>query len=156
MAVHDLVIHPRERDLVIATHGRGIYVLNMASLEGLTPGIRSLSAYLFDVKPALRFEYLLGRGLNGGRLYAAPNPEFGATFAYYLRESVGESIQLFIQDQAGNLVADLTGSGAAGLHQIVWNLQGLKDKGMAPLGEYRVRLDLGGRTLVKRFQVVAE
>src|SRR5206468_2965426 len=50
VAVHDLVIHPRDRDLVIGTHGRGIYVLDVAPLEELTPEVLAEEVHLFDVK----------------------------------------------------------------------------------------------------------
>jgi photosystem II stability/assembly factor-like uncharacterized protein len=49
--VDDLVIHPRERDLVIGTHGRSIWVMDVAPLEQLTPKVLAADAHLFDVKP---------------------------------------------------------------------------------------------------------
>lgn len=49
--VDDLVIHPRDRELVIATHGRGIWVMDIAPLEGLTQKVLSADAYLFEPKP---------------------------------------------------------------------------------------------------------
>ena len=49
--VDDLVIHPRERELVIGTHGRGIWVMDIAPLEQLTEKVLTADAHLFDVKP---------------------------------------------------------------------------------------------------------
>src|SRR5262249_39129090 len=57
VAVHDLLVHPRDRDLVIATHGRGLYVLDVAPLEELTATVLEEDAHLFDVKPAGLFRY---------------------------------------------------------------------------------------------------
>ncbi len=51
MRVDDLVIHPRERDLVIGTHGRGIWVMDIAPLEQLTEKVLTADAHLFDIKP---------------------------------------------------------------------------------------------------------
>src|SRR5262249_55666228 len=48
--VHDLVIHPRDRELVIGTHGRSIYVVDIAPLEELTPKVRAAAAHLFEVR----------------------------------------------------------------------------------------------------------
>src|SRR5262249_28901111 len=49
--VDDLVIHPRDRELVVATHGRSIWVMDIAPLEQLTAKILTADAYLFDMKP---------------------------------------------------------------------------------------------------------
>ena len=54
--VDDLVIHTRERDLVIGTHGRGIWIMDVAPLEQLTDKVLAADAHLFDVKPAHLFK----------------------------------------------------------------------------------------------------
>ena len=55
VAIHDVVIHPRDRELVIGTHGRSIYVMDIAPLEELTPKVLAASAHLFDVHTAVAF-----------------------------------------------------------------------------------------------------
>lgn len=91
IAVRDIVIQKRENDLVIATFGRGFYVL-----DDLTP-LRSLNAQalqqtsaIFPVRDALMYieQRPLGgrRGHFGSTYYAADNPPYGATFTYYLKE----------------------------------------------------------------------
>src|SRR5262249_12897460 len=57
VAVPDLVIHPRDRDLVIATHGRSLFVLDVAPLEEASADVLQAEAHLFDVKPAVLFQY---------------------------------------------------------------------------------------------------
>ena len=86
VAVHDLAIQPRDRELVIATHGRGLFVMDAAPLEQWTPKAAAEPLHLFDVKPATEFLYRNGRELDPDAHYVAPNPPFGATIYYQLKE----------------------------------------------------------------------
>jgi len=89
IAVFDIAIQERENDLVLATFGRGIYILDdYTPLRQLTPGSLKEEGLLFPVKDALMFiqsEALYGQGST---YYAGKNPDFGATFTYYLEESL--------------------------------------------------------------------
>jgi photosystem II stability/assembly factor-like uncharacterized protein len=93
IAVRDLAIQKRENDLVLATFGRGIYILDdYTSLRNLRPETLTQEAALFPVKDAMMFiqsQPLGGRGksFQGESFYAADNPPYGATFTYYLKEA---------------------------------------------------------------------
>jgi photosystem II stability/assembly factor-like uncharacterized protein len=160
VAVHDLVIHPRERELVIATHGRGLYVLDVAPLEELTSVVLESAAHLFDVRPATLFESHGSHGLGGGPTYAAPNPPFGAVLCYYLRETSARPPSLTITDALGNTVAVLKADAGPGLHRLVWDLRaggdGARAGALVPPGDYAARLEVDGQALVKRVRVDAE
>jgi photosystem II stability/assembly factor-like uncharacterized protein len=87
IAVRDAVIQQRECDLVLATFGRGFYILdNYAPLRQVKDSILDKDAYIFPIKDALM--YIQKRGLygQGSTVYVAKNPEFGATFTYYCKE----------------------------------------------------------------------
>ncbi len=88
--VRDIAIQQRENDLVLATFGRGFYILdNYIPLRELTPEIMKKDSHIFSIKDALMF--ILGsRGLygQGDTFFNAPNPEFGATFTYFLKKPV--------------------------------------------------------------------
>ncbi|NTV83972.1 MAG: glycosyl hydrolase, partial [Bacteroidales bacterium] len=85
--VPDIVIQERECDLVIATFGRGFYILdNYAPLRELSKETRENESYLFPVKDALMFTLDGGYYGQGSNFFYAPNPAFGATFTYYLKE----------------------------------------------------------------------
>ncbi len=94
IAVRDLAIQKRENDLVVATFGRGFYVLdNYSPLRLLKPETLEQEATLFPVKDTLMYiesQPLGGRGksFQGESFYTAANPPYGATFTYYLKESV--------------------------------------------------------------------
>lgn len=85
----DLAIQRRENDLVVATFGRGFYILdNYAPLREITSQVLGKKFHLFSVKDANIFIKTWGGYGGGDDFFKAPNPEFGATFTYYLKESV--------------------------------------------------------------------
>lgn len=132
VAVHDIVIHPRENDLVIGTHGRGIYILDdITPLERMAEASAAGAVYLFPAKTVTLYNenasFPGGRGAaaEGERTFAAPNPAFGSTLTYFLRDSLGrgEKLALAIFDSAGNRVRDITASGKKGMHRVTWDLR---------------------------------
>jgi hypothetical protein len=84
--VRDLAIHTRTSDLVLATFGRGFYVLDDYSpLRALTPALLAVEATLLPVRPAeMYFPTNVEAGSQGQTFFTAPNPPVGATFTYYL------------------------------------------------------------------------
>lgn len=92
IAVYDIDIQKRENDVVVATFGRGFYVLdNYTPLRNLSPETLDKEAHLFPVKDALQYVPssplgLSGTGSQGADLWNAENPAFGATFSLYLKD----------------------------------------------------------------------
>jgi hypothetical protein len=92
IAVYDLDIQQRENDLVAATFGRGFWVLdNYSPLRTLNKENLDKKAHIFPVKDALLYIPadplgLEGTGFQGANLWAAKNPEFGATFTLYIKD----------------------------------------------------------------------
>ena len=92
VGIRDIAIQKRENDLVLASFGRGFYVLdNYAPLRELTPTNLDKAAHIFSIKTALEYVEsnplgLRGTGSQGASHYAAANPEFGATFTYYIKD----------------------------------------------------------------------
>jgi photosystem II stability/assembly factor-like uncharacterized protein len=85
--VCDIAIQEKECDLVLATFGRGFYILdNYAPLRELSKETREKESYIFPVKNALMFTRTGGLYGQGSNFYYAPNPEFGATITYYLKD----------------------------------------------------------------------
>ncbi len=88
IAVRDIAIQEREKDLVIATFGRGFYILDdYSALREITPQrLKSENAIIFPVKDALMYIQQGTRYGQGAAYYLAKNPPFGATFTYYLKD----------------------------------------------------------------------
>src|SRR5262249_43138389 len=93
IAVRDIVLQTRENDLVIATFGRGFYVLDDISPLRQVKAEPLPDSEFFPVKNALLYveRHPLGgpkKGFQGDAFYATENPPFGATFTYYLKEKI--------------------------------------------------------------------
>ena len=94
IGVRDMVIHPREGDLVMATFGRGFYVLDdITPLRQMKPQAIEQAAGLYPVKDALMYieRHPLGgphKGFQGDSFFAAENPPYGAVFTAYLKEKI--------------------------------------------------------------------
>jgi photosystem II stability/assembly factor-like uncharacterized protein len=91
--VRDIEIQRRENDLVLATFGRGFYVLdNYAALREIKPELLEANQ-MFPIKKGLMFQTVSkmgvsGRGFQGANFYTAPNPEYGVTFTFHLKEEL--------------------------------------------------------------------
>jgi len=97
IAVRDLAIQKRENDLVLATFGRGFYILDDYSpMRALAEDILAKEGHIFSIKDALMFveKTPLGtlgsrsKGFQGENYFTVPNPPVAATFTYYLKETV--------------------------------------------------------------------
>ncbi|HSD62362.1 MAG TPA: hypothetical protein VLB50_01150, partial [Ignavibacteriaceae bacterium] len=87
IAVKDIAIQKKENDLVIATFGRGFYILdNFTPLRELNKTNLDKEAYIFSVKEALLYHQTGGRYGQGSNYFRAPNPDFGAEFTYYIKD----------------------------------------------------------------------
>jgi photosystem II stability/assembly factor-like uncharacterized protein len=122
--VDDLVIHPRERDLVVATHGRSIYILDdITPIAQLTAENRAKPLVLFKPMPATPRLYA-GRNYGGGAgIFRAANPLAGAAITYWLRDGNPDGVKLSISGPSGATVRELNGPGRPGLNRVFWDLQ---------------------------------
>ncbi|NJD23463.1 MAG: glycosyl hydrolase [Melioribacter sp.] len=85
--VPDITIQEREKDLVVATFGRGFYVLDDYSpLRTVSKELLEKDAYMFPIKDALMYIPSGGHGAQGSNYFRAPNPEYGGTFTYYIKD----------------------------------------------------------------------
>ena len=85
--IPDITIQEREKDLVVATFGRGFYVLDDYSpLRTVSKELLEKDAYIFPIKDALMYIPSGGHGAQGSNYFRAPNPEYGATFTYYIKD----------------------------------------------------------------------
>lgn len=126
VAVHDIVIHPRENDIILATHGRGFWIFDDATvIQRTSPEVLQRRSHLFDVRPAIRFTTRFTRYGIGDKMFAGPNPPGGAPVSYYLKDKPDEKTRVAIQivDSSGKIVREL---GAipreAGINRTTWDL----------------------------------
>jgi photosystem II stability/assembly factor-like uncharacterized protein len=124
VAVYDLIIHPRDNDLILATHGRSFQVFDdITPLQQMNPSVLASDGRLFDIRPATQFIPNESSWFKGGRDFLGANPDFGAYINYYLKAPAKEDVKITITDSAGKVVRELTGSKEAGLHRVLWDLR---------------------------------
>lgn len=153
--VDDLQIQPREHDLVIATHGRSLYILDdISPLEHLIPEAAAKPVDLFPVRPAQGAYPLPGWVDSAGEgEYRGVNPPDGAILTYWIRDFNDEAASLSITNAEGQPVASFDLPRTPGLGRVVWNLHpspklltpygGLGARKFVPSGTYTATLTLG-------------
>jgi photosystem II stability/assembly factor-like uncharacterized protein len=124
LAVVDLVVHPRDNDLVIATHARGFYILDdVTPLQQVAAGRATGSGpVLFPPMPAVRYIPASDTSVLGNRVWVAPNQPYGAILNYYLPEASPAGVTFAVLDRAGRTVSTFGGPGARGINRARWNL----------------------------------
>jgi photosystem II stability/assembly factor-like uncharacterized protein len=139
--VRDLTVQRRENDLVVATFGRGFYILDdYSALRELTPQALAEEAKLFPLRDAYSFSQTglapagsAGIGPMAGN-WTAANPPFGAVFTYNLKQELPADTKLVltITDESNRQVRRIDLEKTAGLKRYVWNLRGDAPAAPAP------------------------
>jgi len=124
--VHDLEIHPRDRELIAATHGRSIWIVDIAPLEQLTPAVAQSAMHLFAPKVAYEYgDRPIGGGSPGQKWFSVPVPAYGADLVYRLTTGEPRSrAEVIVTDARGDTVQTLTGPGGPGVHRVTWDFRG--------------------------------
>jgi hypothetical protein len=147
MAHNDLFIHPREHDLVLGTHSRGIWIYDhIAALRELTPAVAARPVHVFSTRPAEQIRYQDMLGHVGDVFYAAPNPPAGGLIDFWLAAAPTDSVTVAIHEDGGAEVARLRVAGRAGLNRAVWDLRYARNGPFVHLGRYEVRVTAGTAT----------
>ena len=138
----DLVIQRRENDLVVASFGRGVFVLDdYSALRELSPEVLKENVHLFRLRDAYLYDELTQVEAAWGNT-STPNPPYGAVFTYNVVQAPAGEVKLWlnITDDAGRAVRRMEVPKEPGLHRVAWNLRG--EPPVQPAGETGGR---GGR-----------
>jgi hypothetical protein len=120
--VHDLVIHPRDGDLIAGTHGRGAWIAdNITPLQELTLDVMAEDVSLLDVRPETKWLTTYEFSWTTDKRFYAPNAPTGSTIAYYLGAGAPGQIELEVVDVEGTVVRTLDASTDPGLNTVFWN-----------------------------------
>jgi photosystem II stability/assembly factor-like uncharacterized protein len=125
--VDDLLIHPRDNDLIAGTHGRGIWICDdISALQQLNDKVLASGAHLFDVRPGVQWlnDATLSRFTGGQKHFRGENPQPGTAITYYLNAAPQGDVKITISDITGKVVRNLTAKKEAGLNRVQWNLRG--------------------------------
>jgi photosystem II stability/assembly factor-like uncharacterized protein len=153
--IDDVMVHPRENDLILGTHGRSVWIMDdVSALQKLTPDTTNADVTLFEPRPAtlwlddIRERYNIG----GAKHFNGQNPEEGTFITYHLKGAT-DGVTITVTDITGRTVRDLKGTGNAGLNRVRWNLRGNPPELPANLGDTLESMGLAGaKDMIAQFQ----
>ena len=135
--VHDLRIHPRDHELIAATHGRGIWIADISALEQIDDKVIAEDVHLFS--PTTSYQYgdkpVEGQS-QGHQVFEAASPPYGAVITYRL--ATRQPVKLAVLDATGDTIQTLNGPGAPGINRVAWSFNG-KPASRPPLGAVQKR-----------------
>jgi photosystem II stability/assembly factor-like uncharacterized protein len=120
VAVHEIAVHPTAGEIVAATHGRSLWILDVTALRQMSPEALVDKPMLFQPSPAVRWQTQPRHG-GTNRRFVGQNPPPGAQIFYSLPQKANQ-VSLRVLDVDGSALAQLTGSTEAGLHKVAWDL----------------------------------
>ncbi|HEK86341.1 MAG: VPS10 domain-containing protein [Candidatus Saccharicenans sp.] len=142
--VYDLKIQPREKELIIGTHGRGVFVLPVQKIEQMTPQVLAKELYVFEPDEV---------SLPAGRREVEVGPEPQARFLVYAKTD--GSGQLAVKDLAGKVLKEMEVQFKAGLNEFTWDLKPEGQKIRVKPGDYQVEVSKGQIAETKKFKVMS-
>jgi hypothetical protein len=115
---------------VVATYGRGLYILDdITPLRSLSDAVLNSDFYLFEPRPAYRFQPIYGiktEGFGsraGGSTVTGSNPSYGADINFYLKDESEKPVRISFLDADNNRIRSLLKKGKAGINRIWWDLR---------------------------------
>jgi hypothetical protein len=128
--IHDLVIHPRDNILVVATHGRGMYAMDVSPIQKFNESISTKDLYLYEICPI--------------RYPQRRSPQEKAVITYYMKKN--QAVSVSILDSKGFVIKKLEATGDTGFNQIIWDLTTDSEKWAERFvrpGVYVIRIEAG-------------
>ena len=181
--IDDILVHPRDNDLIVGTHGRSIWIIDdITPLQQMTDAVTAADAHLFEVRKATAWatDITKANGLNADKHFRGQNPQGGTAISYYLKAAATGDVKITISDATGRVVREMDGTKDAGLNRVQWNLGptpvlggrgaafaggrgGRGGRGVPFVtpnavdpGTYVVKLAVGGKELMTTVQVEAD
>ena len=121
--VHDLAIHPRDQELIVGTHGRGIYIADISGLQALTPAVLGADAHLAPIVTTVQQNAGL-RPVTASLNYNGQSRLPGVHINYYLK-SAAQGVKVRVYD-GSRMIAEGDAPGNAGLNTIRWTMQSVR------------------------------
>ncbi len=125
--IYDLKIHPRDRELIAATHGRGLWIADITPLQQMDAAVLASATHLFAPRTAFQWgeaPNLMASGNGNAQMFfAVPSPAYGADIWYRIGAGASGSARVIITGAAGDTLANLSAIGTPGVHTLTWNFR---------------------------------
>ena len=174
--VDEVLVHPRDNDLIVATHARGIWIADDITPLQQMATVGTEDAVLFDIRPAIAYLADRPRGLQTGgqKAFAGENPLRGSMISYYLKSAASGDVKITIADGSGRTIRTIDGTKEQGINRVNWNLTpqppagrgqgggfgggggGRGGASAVDAGTYLVTLTVAGKTMTKPVTVLQD
>ena len=174
VAVRDVAIHSRDADLLIATHGRGIWIVDdITPLRSLTPEVLASDVEFLPSRPSVVSIPAFEQRFDGDGEFVGPSPQSSALLTYYLKKRhIFGDLRLEVYDADGKLINSGSGGRRRGLNRFEWPTRLKPPKAPAaagifgtdpfvfrgplvPEGTYTVKMIKGDKTYTTKVELVA-
>ncbi len=133
---YDMQIHPRENDLIVATHGRGVYIADIAPLAQLTPEVMASSAHLFTPESKVRW-IASDRDNSSFHNFRGESEAMEIPVYYWLGSGAGDvTVEVY---QGEMMIAELEGDSDAGMNMVAWDMERRVERSAAEQAQLRER-----------------
>jgi len=172
VAVRDIVVQPRASDLVLGTHGRGIWIIDdISPLRSLTPDVMAQTATFIPPRPAVEYIEANGGWAEGDETFVGPPRPNEAFITYYQKgRHIYGDLKIEVFDQQGKLLDTLSGSKHRGLNRAMWPMRldppivppaasaafGAAEGPKVVPGTYTVKMTKGDQTYTTQLEVVTD
>jgi hypothetical protein len=170
---YDIKIHPRENDLIVATHGRGIYIADISALVQVNLETLGQEAFFFQPESKVRWVAGVSHEAASDNFQGESEPA-AIPFYYWLQSNMADGVTFTVY-QGNVAIATVTGPGEAGLHKVQWGMnktpqgqpeqapqgaarfQGRGQRGQAaPIGEYTVVMSVNGQEMSRTVSILKD
>ena len=125
--IDDILVHPRDNDLIIGTHGKSIWILDdVTALQQMTDQVAAADVTLFAPRPAVAWRNDITQSITvgGNKHFRGDNPAPGTAISYFLKSAPAGDVKITVTDVTGRVVREIAGPKQAGLNRVQWNLRG--------------------------------
>jgi hypothetical protein len=170
--VDDILVHPRDNDLIVATHARSLWIADDITPLQQMGSLGTQDVALFDIRPAIAYltDRQRGQQTGGQKAFVGENPPRGTSINYYLKTAATGDVKITIADATGKVIRTLDGTKEEGINRVNWNLGpqplgggrggfgGGRGGGAAAVdpGTYIVTLSANGKSVTKPLTVLQD
>ena len=118
--VHDLVIHPRENDLVVGTHGRGFFITDISPLQELTPDVFLKDVHMCAIEPKVQW-IMSSQKATSAQNFAGENEPHSIVINYFLKQPILGEVKFIVYDKT-RIINEFSGTNSQGLNRMEWGM----------------------------------